>query len=268
MSRKGCPLNTRKCAKGRIFGKESPGSLGLPFAVILNAALCLLVAVGLPGCGGSDVEETAAGDNGKTRGSPAAADSEGRENYLALIKRRLPARSYATNELLPENGYQPTPRREGELDRIRIGLPWVLNDEAAPWFIAQEKGFFRETGLEAELLPGGPGYDYLKLLADGQVDVAIIGNGLRLPLAVASRTRLDAVAIGTFLQHSPSAWIGLDNGVPKNQRGGKVLTRKDFIGVKVGLVPERMYAAQYVERYFELPSGSIATMRGDSPPNP
>ena len=234
----------------------------LPYVVVLNAALCWLAAVGLSGCGGSGVEEAGAEDFAKSSDSPAATDSEGRGDYLALIKRRLPARGYATNELLPDDGYQPAPRREGNLERIRVGLPWVLNDEAAPWFIAQEKGFFREAGLEAELLPGGPGYDYLKLLAGGQVEVAIIPNGVRLPLAVASRTRLDAVAIGTFLKHSPSAWIGLDQSIPRDRRSDRVLIREDFIGVKVGLVPERMYAAQYVERYFELPSGSIATMRG------
>ena len=71
----------------------------------------------------------------------AAAGSEAEfESILACVEENFPAESYFTNDLLPAADAVWEPMDCASVDSIKVGMPWVLNDEEAPWYNAIELG--------------------------------------------------------------------------------------------------------------------------------
>lgn len=61
------------------------------------------------------------------------------------------------------------------LTKVKVVLPWLVQGESAGHFVAVEKGYYEDAGLDVEILPGGPDVSGTKLLAAGSVDFAITG---------------------------------------------------------------------------------------------
>lgn len=59
------------------------------------------------------------------------------------------------------------------MDRITLGLEWFLNPDHVPFFVADERGYYAEVGLELEVWEPPEHYDTLEMLAAGELDVAI-----------------------------------------------------------------------------------------------
>ena len=119
----------------------------------------------------------------------AKAGSEAEfQSILACVEENFPAEGYFTNDLLPATDAAWEPMDCASVDSIKVGMPWVLNDEEAPWYNAIELGFFADVCLEVELVAGGPGVDHLQTLAGGAV--AVVAGGRRpgrRPLAAGGR---------------------------------------------------------------------------------
>lgn len=58
-------------------------------------------------------------------------------------------------------------------EKITVLLDWFLNPIHAPLFVAQEKGYFKEQGLDVELIGPADPTDPPKLVAAGKADIAI-----------------------------------------------------------------------------------------------
>ena len=189
---------------------------------------------------------------------------------MAQVQRALPASRYVTNDLLPAAGTpsQSPPVPAAPLTKLRVGMPWVLNDEIAPWFVGIEKGFYRDEGLDLELVPGGPGVDPLQLLVGGKLDVAVPPAGVALVQLVASPTGADVVAIGTVLKSSPYCWIGIDKSVPRDQVSKRRLQPSDFIGKTIGLQAGSDYIVDFLLREYHLPADSLKQKRVGFTPDP
>ncbi|WP_045390582.1 ABC transporter substrate-binding protein [Falsirhodobacter sp. alg1] len=56
---------------------------------------------------------------------------------------------------------------------VRLMLDWFVNPDHAPIIIAAEKGFFADEGLEVEIIPPADPSDPPKMVASGQVDIAV-----------------------------------------------------------------------------------------------
>ncbi|MBB6521254.1 GGDEF domain-containing protein [Pseudoteredinibacter isoporae] len=91
------------------------------------------------------------------------------------------------------------PEHEPERTRIRIQLKWFHQYQFAGYYIAQEKGFFREQGLNVELIEGGPDIIPPEKVAYGNVEFGV-GNS---SLLVDYGNGMPIVAIAAFFQHSP-----------------------------------------------------------------
>lgn len=59
------------------------------------------------------------------------------------------------------------------MQRIRLCLEWFLNPDHVPFLIGQELGWFRDAGLELELVEPQQHVDAADSLARGEIDVAI-----------------------------------------------------------------------------------------------
>ncbi|MDJ0884729.1 MAG: ABC transporter substrate-binding protein, partial [Desulfobacterales bacterium] len=58
-------------------------------------------------------------------------------------------------------------------EKLTLMLDWFPNVDHLPIYVAQEKGYFREAGIEVEILSPSDTSDALKLAVAGQVDLAV-----------------------------------------------------------------------------------------------
>jgi len=83
-------------------------------------------------------------------------------------------------------------------------LNWTLYGEHAPFFVARDKGFYKEEGLDVEIQEGSGSTTVSQLVANGSSPVAYVdaatmmrGVGAGMPIK----------AVGVTLQQSPMAFI-------------------------------------------------------------
>jgi NitT/TauT family transport system substrate-binding protein len=56
--------------------------------------------------------------------------------------------------------------------RVRLVLQWSPQAQFAGYYVALEKGFYRQNGLDVEIIPGGPAIDSLAYLQSGRAEFA------------------------------------------------------------------------------------------------
>ena len=178
------------------------------------------------------------------------------DDALAKVHQKIPAETYFTNDFLKQ-ATTAKPTAPSSLEHVRIGMPWILNDESALWYIAVDKGFFRGMGIDAELVPGGPGKDPLALMVGGSLDIAVVPGGSFVVALVASPTGAKVTAVCALLKDSQYAWITLDHNVPNNQVSHKELKPEDLIGKKIGVQSDGQRYVDFVTQKFKLPADQL-----------
>ena len=109
-------------------------------------------------------------------------------------------------------------KKDGKLEKIQFVLDWTPNTNHTGLYVAQEKGFFAEQGLDVEIiLPGEAGAD--QLVAAGK---AQFGISAQETITEARTQKLPVVSIAAILQHNTSGFASLKkNGIesPKDYEG-------------------------------------------------
>ena len=70
-------------------------------------------------------------------------------------------------------------------DKVTLQLKWVTQAQFAGYYVAKDKGFYEEEGLDVEIKPGGPDIAPPQVIAGGGADVIIDW----MPAALASREK-------------------------------------------------------------------------------
>ena len=70
-------------------------------------------------------------------------------------------------------------------DSVTIQLKWVAQAQFAGYFVAKEKGFYKDAGLDVTIKPGGPDVAPPQVIAGGGADVVVDW----MPSALASREK-------------------------------------------------------------------------------
>ncbi|WP_163846348.1 ABC transporter substrate-binding protein [Pseudooceanicola aestuarii] len=68
---------------------------------------------------------------------------------------------------------------------VTLQLKWVTQAQFGGYYVAQDKGFYEEEGLDVEILPGGPDIAPAQVLAGGGADVIVDW----LPSALSAREK-------------------------------------------------------------------------------
>lgn len=106
--------------------------------------------------------------------------------------------------------------------KVKIVLDWTPNTNHTGLYVAKEKGYFKEQGLDVEIIqPGKAGAD--KVVASGQAD---FGIGYQEGLTLARVEGMPLVSIAAIIQHNTSGFASLKE---KN-----IKSPKDFVGKKYG----------------------------------
>ncbi|WP_062106640.1 ABC transporter substrate-binding protein [Bacillus niameyensis] len=109
-----------------------------------------------------------------------------------------------------------------DLKKVTIVLDWTPNTNHTGLYVAQQKGYFKDEGLEVEInLPGEAGAD--QLVASGKAD---FGISAQESITEARVQGVPIVSIAAIIQHNTS---GLASPVDKS-----IKTPKDFEGKTYG----------------------------------
>ncbi|HDI60385.1 MAG TPA: ABC transporter substrate-binding protein [Desulfobacteraceae bacterium] len=99
----------------------------------------------------------------------------------------------------------------GAAQKLTLMLDWFPNVDHLPVYTAVQKGFFREAGLEVEILSPSETTDGLKLAAAGRVDLAV---SYQPQAIIAAASGLPVRVVGRLVGHPLTTLLFLkDSGI-------------------------------------------------------
>ena len=99
----------------------------------------------------------------------------------------------------------PLPPQAGggaPLPRIRFKTDWYPQAEHGGFYQALAKGFYRDAGIDVDIIPGGPGILVPQLMLTGQADIAMARSD---DILVFADQGLPFVIVGAYMEHDPQA---------------------------------------------------------------
>lgn len=132
---------------------------------------------------------------------------------------------------------QAAPKEEVAIKQI---LDWFPQTTHGGLFAANEKGFYKDAGLNVTLEPGGPQVSATQIVASGKAEFGITGGDVLLQ---AREEGIPIVAVAALLQDSPAALFF--------HKGENIKSFEDLNGRKVTAL---LFAAywQYLKNAYKL----------------
>lgn len=90
------------------------------------------------------------------------------------------------------------------MPRVRFKTDWYPQGEHGGFYQALAKGYYKEAGIDVEIVPGGPGVLVTQLVLSGQVDLAMARSD---DLIVNAGQGLPFVIVGVYMEHDPQALL-------------------------------------------------------------
>ena len=109
-------------------------------------------------------------------------------------------------------------------DTVTLQLKWVTQAQFAGYYVAKDKGFYDEEGLDVTIKPGGPDIAPEQVIAGGGADVIVDWMGG----ALAAREK----GVGLVNIAQPFKKAGMELVCPKD---GPIKTEADFKGHTLGV---------------------------------
>lgn len=158
------------------------------------------------------------------------------------------------------------PEKEKTLTPVSIQLKWVHQGQFAGFYVAKEKGFYANEGLDVTLLPGGPGVDINQTVLNG---TAQFGDTRPENLIVARTQGESLKAIGVIVRGNPYVLVALpESGIrsPRDFVGKTIMpdfagnrSELQFLAVlrKLGLSKDDMTIVPYNADYKPFLNGEV-----------
>ncbi len=109
------------------------------------------------------------------------------------------------------------------LEQVSLQLKWHHQFQFAGYYAAQEKGYYRDAGLDVMLIEGEPGTDVVQSVVSGEAQYGV-GSSY---LMVSRQGGMPVVVLGVVFQHSPEILMA-------RARSG-IETVQDLVGKRVML---------------------------------
>lgn len=120
----------------------------------------------------------------------------------------------------------PVLAAERPLEKVRLQLKWMHQFQFAGYYAAVEQGYFREAGLDVELLPATPDLKPSDLLLSGKANYAVMS-----PVVLIERQQgKPLVVLASIFQHSATAFMAIKGtGIrtPQDLRSRRVMFTAD-----------------------------------------
>jgi len=114
----------------------------------------------------------------------------------------------------------------GAVDKVTLNLNWFYVGDHSPYFVATDKGWYKEENLEVNIIPGKGSADVAKKIDVGSAEFGIVDTGVGI-VARAQGAKIKNVAM--LFDKSPYCmWMWKDTGIN---------SPKDLVGKKIGAPP-------------------------------
>lgn len=123
----------------------------------------------------------------------------------------------------PDQSSQPAAEAPAQPQKVTVMLDWFPNTNHTGLYVAKDKGFYKEQGLDVEIVQPGEGTVANQLVAAGEVDFAI---SYQEAVTQARATDIPLVSIAAIIQHNTSAFASL--------KTANIQSPKDFEGKRYG----------------------------------
>src|SRR5262245_5574349 len=138
------------------------------------------------------------------------------------------------------------PRVAAAVQSASVRLGWLANAQYAGDFVALDKGWFKERGVDLRIDPGGPSIDPVTLTASGS---NTIGNVASIAAMFLARSNgIPVKAFSAALQRHPFGFITLDKSIN---------SPKDFVGKKIGIQATARPLINAVIAKYQLPRDQV-----------
>lgn len=105
--------------------------------------------------------------------------------------------------------------------KVILQLKWLHAFQFAGYYAAAEKGYYREAGLDVDIVPAKPGMDPMQQVLQGRADFGV-GTTQVIPLRAKGKP---VVVLAVILQHSPAVFLA--------HKTAGIKSVKDFKGKRV-----------------------------------
>ncbi|MBO8165377.1 MAG: ABC transporter substrate-binding protein [Brevibacillus sp.] len=123
----------------------------------------------------------------------------------------------------PEQEETPAADTPAEAVNVTVMLDWLPNTNHTGLYVAKEKGYYQEQGLNVEIVQPGEGSTADQLVAAGKAD---FGISYQEAVTQARATDIPLVSIAAVIQHNTSAFASL--------KEANITSPKDFEGKRYG----------------------------------
>ena len=137
-------------------------------------------------------------------------------------------------------------------DKVSFGLNWIPEGEHCGFFQAQERGFYKDAGLDVELRPGNPNTNIPLMVASGDLDMGMGSSFTTLNLVKANAP---ARMVAAFFQKDPQTLVvHPDQGVDTltDLKGKPIMVAQfsrgefwQFLKVKFGFTDDQLRPFAY-----------------------
>jgi len=109
-------------------------------------------------------------------------------------------------------------------ERVLVRLKWLHQSQFAGYYVAKEKGFYKENRLDVVIEPGGVDFPAIQMVAGGGEDFGVTGAD---QILLAREKGVPVVALAVIYRKSPMVFFSLKDTA--------ITTPQQFLGKRVGV---------------------------------
>ena len=138
-----------------------------------------------------------------------------------------------------------------------LQLSWILDAEFAGYYLAKERGYYKDEGIDLTIIPGGPTAAIEATVASGKANL-----GLSVPdlTALAMKQGAKFKVIGAQFQQSPLGIMSL--------KGKGLLEPKALVGKKVGVPATNRQSVEALLKVNKIDPSSVKILPYSFDPTP
>jgi len=147
---------------------------------------------------------------------------------------------------------------EPEMFRLFTRLSWIKSAQWANLFVALDKGFYADEGLDVTLFPGGSGIDPIPLVSSGSDHIGVQSSGIHL---INARSQgIPVKCFAAFYQKHPMGFMSL--------KESNISDVSDFVGKKIGSQVDSIGTVKGVLEKHNIPVDDVEIVTVSFDPTP